>query len=86
MKQTEPFTPWWNETKREIKELKKSSSRKLIKSGIPKRLLDDCLELESYIRSNTANGIYKLDGEVPETIMSEEMSNINPFCEFEWFK
>ena len=59
---------------------------KLIKSCTPRRLWSDCLELESYIRSNTAHINYKLDGEVPETIMSGEMSNISQFCEFEWFE
>ena len=86
LKQTKPFTPWLNAAKREIKELKKGSGRKLIKSGAPKRLWDDCLELESYIRSNTVHGIYKLDGEVPETIMSGMILDISQFCEFEWFK
>ena len=44
----EPFTPWINAAKREVKELKKVSSRKLIKSGPPKGLWDEYLELESY--------------------------------------
>ena len=44
----------------EIKETKEGSGRKLIKSGASERLWDDCLKLESYIRSNTADGIYKL--------------------------
>ena len=57
LKQMEPFTPWLKATEREIKELKIGSGRKLIKSGAPKRLLDDCLEHESYIRYNTALGI-----------------------------
>ena len=35
-------------SQREIKELKKGSGRKLIKYGNPKRVWDDCLELESY--------------------------------------
>ena len=78
-KQMEPFFPWSNAAKREIKELKKGSGRKLIKSGTPKRLWDDCLELESYIRSNTVYGIYKLDEQVPETIMSGKMSDISKF-------
>ena len=55
-------------------------------SGAPNRLLDDCLELEFYIRSNTACSIYKLDGEVPDTIMSGETSDISQFCEFEWLE
>jgi len=58
----------------------------MIKSGLPKRLWDDWLVLESYIRSNTAHDIYMLSGEVPETIMSgeTETSDISQFCEFEW--
>ena len=75
-----------NSAKKEIKELKKGSSRKLIKSGTPKRLWDDCLKLESYKRSNPAHSIYKLDEIVPETIMSGKMSDISQFCEFEWFE
>ena len=59
MRQLEPFTPCLNAAKREIMELNKGSGRRLIKSGTPKRLWDDCLELESYIRSNTAHGIHK---------------------------
>ena len=51
-----------------------------------KSFWDDCLELESHIRSNTAHGIYKWDGEVLKIIMSGEMSHISKFCEFEWFK
>ena len=72
--------------KREMKELKKGSNRKLIKDGTQKRLRDDCLEHEHYIRSNSSHGIYKLDGEVPKIIMSREISDISQFCEFEWFE
>ena len=85
-KQTKPFTSQVNAAKREIKEVKKGSGRKLIKSGAQKRIWDDCLELESYIKSNTMHGIYKLDGEVPETLMSGKISDISQFCEFEWFE
>ena len=41
LKQTEAFTPWSNEVKKEMNELKKVSSKKLIKFGAPKRLWDD---------------------------------------------
>ena len=87
LRQMEPFTPWLNAAKREINELKKGSSRKLITSGAPNRLWDDDhLELESYIRSNSAHSTYKLDGEVPETIMFSKTSDINQFFEFKWFE
>ena len=73
-----------NAAKQEI-EVKKGFGRKMIKSRTSKILWDDCLELESYIRPNNAHSIYKLDGEVPETIMSREMSDISQFYEFDWF-
>ena len=79
LKQMEQFTPWSNAA------MKKGSSKKL-KSGTPKRFWDDCLELESYIRSITTYDIYKLDGEVPKTVMDKEMSNKSQFCEFEGFE
>ena len=42
------------------------------------------LGLESYIRSNTAHGIYKLDREVSETVMSGEAPD--KLYKLEWFK
>ena len=69
-----------------IRELKKGSDRKLINYGTSKRLWDDCLDYDFNLRSNTAHNIYKLDSEVPETIMSGEMSNMSQLCEFKWFK
>eukprot|EP00804_Cyclotella_cryptica_P003089 CCRYP_006074-RA/>CCRYP_006074-RA protein AED:0.29 eAED:0.04 QI:0/0/0/0.75/0.33/0.5/4/0/1079 len=86
LKQTEPYSPWQNAAEGNIRELKKGAGRKMIKSGSPKKLWDDCLVLESYIRSNTAHDIYMLHGEVPETIMSGETSDISQFCEFEWYE
>ena len=44
------------------------------------------LEMEAYIRSNTVHEIYKLDGKVPKTEMSDETSDISQFCELEWFE
>ena len=41
--------------------------------------------MEACTRSNTAHDIYKLDGEVPKTVMSDETSDISQFCKLEWF-
>ena len=49
-----------------------------------KVLCDDCLELEAYIRSNTANNIYKLDRDVPKMVMPGETSDISQLCELEF--
>ena len=42
--------------------------------------------LESYKRPNTTHSIYKLNREVPETVMSRNVSEISRFCEFECLK
>ena len=86
LKQLEPYTPWSNAAEREIKELKNGADHELLWSRAPKHLWDDYLELEDYIRSNTAHKIYKLDGEVPKTVMSGETSDISQLCKLEWFK
>ena len=48
-------------------------------SRAPKHLWDDCLELEAYIRPNSAQIINMLDGEVSKTVMSGETSGISQF-------
>ncbi len=89
LRSTEPYSPWSNSAKREIRELKKGAARKLMRSGTPQRLWCFALEYESYVRSHTAHDIYKLDGHVPETVVSGETTGISPFCEFvfwDWIK
>ena len=69
--------------RRNDKELKKGAGHKLLRT---RHLWDNYLELEAYIRSTTANEIYKLDRKVPKTVMSDKTSDISQFCELEWFK
>ena len=75
-----------NTTEREIKELKEDSDEELIKSTILTDFGDVCLEFESYLSSHNAHCIAPLDGEVHETIISGETSDINQCCEFECFE
>ena len=86
LKQLEPYTPWSNAAEREIKELKNEAGHKMMWSRAPKHLWDDCLELEAYVKSNTAHVIYQLDRKVPETVMSGETFDVSQFCELEWFE
>ena len=86
LKQTEPYSPWQNASEGANRELKRGSGRKMMKQRSPKKLWDDCLDLESYIRSNTAHDIFTLNAKVPETVMSGETSDISQFCEFEWYE
>ena len=45
--QIEPYSPWMNLCEGEIHELKRGSTRKMLKWNVPKKLWDHCLELES---------------------------------------
>ena len=78
VEQLEPYTPW-NAAEREIKDPKKGADHKLLESRASAQLWYNCLELEAYDRSNTAHDIYKLDEEVPETVMSGKTSHISQF-------
>ena len=62
------------------------TKRKMIKSKPPKWLWDDCMQLESGMRSNIAHDILTLNGEVTKMVQSRYTSEICQFCEFEWFK
>ena len=75
-----------NAAERKIKELKKGAGHKLLRSRAPKCLWDDCLELEAYIRANSAHEIYQLGKEVSKTVMSDNTSDISQFCKLEWFE
>ena len=60
----------------------------MVRAGEPKKIWDEALEYEAYVRSNTAHNIYILQVEVPETVMSGETSDISQFSElvfYQWF-
>ncbi len=82
---TEPYSPWQQAAEGYIHELKWGSSRRMIKTGSPKCLWDHCLELEAYVRSCTSNDIYMTAGQVPETIMIGNSTNISHIAEFGWY-
>ena len=85
VKQTEPYSPWQNAVEAMIKEFKKGTDRKMIRTDSPKVLWDDCLELEAEIQSSTASNIFKLEGEVLKMDMNGETTNITQLCEFGWY-
>jgi len=86
VRQTEPYTPFSNAAERSIRELKKGVGRQMVKSKSPKVLWDHCLEREAYVRSNTVQDIFQLNGQVPETVVSGETSDITTFAEYEWYE
>ena len=89
IKQMEPFTQLSNAAKATIHELKCGAGRRMAKSSCPAKLWDRCLKLETYIQLHTTLDNYKLQGQVPETIMSEQTTDISPFVEllyYAWVK
>eukprot|EP00804_Cyclotella_cryptica_P029441 CCRYP_013347-RA/>CCRYP_013347-RA protein AED:0.44 eAED:0.44 QI:0/0/0/1/0/0/3/0/121 len=61
----------------------KGAARKLTRSGA----LAGCVR--GLCPPHTAHDIYRLDGRVPETVVSGETADISPFCEFgfwDWVK
>ena len=57
----------------------------MAKKHSPAKLWDHCLELEAYIHSNMALDLYELQGQVPETLLSGQTSDILPFVECGWY-
>ena len=84
-RQTEPHSPWSNAAEGKINEVKKFSSRKMIKTGMHKYMWEHSLELESLIRSNKALDYHIFDGEVPEMLMTRQAAYIIHICEYAWF-
>ena len=50
-----------------------------------KRLWDHCLELEAHIRSLLAYNMLRLNGQVPETLVSGDTADISQFILFGWW-
>ena len=85
VKQTEPYSPWQLKAEGTIRELKKAAGRKMVRAGAPKRVWDDALEFEAYVRSHTALDTFQLQGEVPETLMKGDTADISRFCEHAFY-
>jgi hypothetical protein len=60
-----------------VRELKKGVGRKMLRSGCPKRLWDDCIIREAYVRSHTYLDIYGLEGQVHEIKVKGETVDIS---------
>ncbi len=86
IKQTEPYSPWQNAAESAIRELKKAAGRKMVRAGAPKPFWVDAIKLKAYVCSNTAHDIFILQGEIPETVMLGETSDISQFCEFAFYE
>ena len=84
--QTEPYTPQSNRAELAIRELKKSTRRKMIATKTPLKLWDDCMELEADIISHTADDNFHLQGQVPNALVTGHTADISRLAEFGWYQ
>ena len=82
---TEPYSPWMQAAEGCIKHMKQGLSRDMLATGAPKKLWDHSLEFKALVCSHTASNTYELRGQVPETVMSGNTSDISFIYEFGWF-
>jgi hypothetical protein len=54
--------------------------------GCPKRIWDDCIIREAYVRSHTSLDIYGLEVQVPESNIKGETVDISTIAEYAWYE
>jgi hypothetical protein len=86
IKQTEPHTQYSNMGEGAVRELKKGFWRKILRSGCPKKLWNDCIIRESYVMSHNSLDIYGLEGQVPERKINIETVDISTIAEYDWYE
>jgi hypothetical protein len=85
IKQNEPHTQSSNMGEGAVRELKKGVGRQVLRYGCPKRLWDECIIREAYVRSHTSMEIYGLEGQVPESKVKGETVDISTIGEYVWY-
>jgi hypothetical protein len=58
----------------------------MLRSGCPKRFMDDCIIREAYVRSHTSLDIFGLEGQVPEIKIKGERVDISTIAEYAWYE
>jgi hypothetical protein len=86
IKQIEPHTQSSNMGEGEVRELKRGVWRQMLRSGCPKRLWDDCITREAYVRSHTTLDIFGLEGQVPGSKVKDETVDISTISEYAWYE
>jgi hypothetical protein len=58
----------------------------MLRSGCPRRVWDECIIREAYVRSNTSMYCFGLEGEVPESKVKGETVEISTIAEYAWYE
>ena len=85
VRQTDTYSPWQNDAEDGIRELKKGAGRDMVRTHTPKKLWDHCHEWKSKVISHTARGHYKLQSQVPETMLTGQTADISSLAEYGWY-
>jgi hypothetical protein len=86
IKKTEPHTQSSNMGEGGLSVLKRGVVRKILHYGGPKRLWDDCIIREAYVRSRTSLDIFGLECQVPESKVKGEIVDISTIAEYAWYE
>ena len=57
----------------------------MVRKHTPKKLWDHCYEWKAKVISHTARGHYKLQNQVPETMLTGQTVDISPLAEYGWY-
>ena len=80
---------WGNAAETRVREAKRRSGRMMVRAGCPLKLWDHALEHSCRLESATAKDIYKLNGQVPETMLRGDTFDISELCQYgfyDWIK
>jgi hypothetical protein len=85
VKQADAYAHWQVDAEDGIRELKKGVGRAMVSTHTPRKLWDHCYEWKAKVLSHTARGHYKLQSQVPETMLSGQTADISPLAEYGWY-
>jgi hypothetical protein len=69
-----------------VMQVKRGVVSKMLRYGCPKRLWDDFIIREAYVRSHTSLDIFGLEGQVPEIKFKGENVDIFTIAEYAWYE
>ena len=81
----EGHSQWGNAAETRVREAKRRSGRMMTRSGCSPKLWDHALEHSCRLESAMAKDIYKLNGQVPETMLKGETFDISTLCQYGFY-
>ena len=83
--QADAYSQWQNAAEDGIRELKKGGRREMVRKHTPGVLWDHCYEWKANVLRHTARGHYKLQNQVPQTLLTGQTADISPLAEYGWY-